>query len=177
MYKRATRPLTHSQPHTRPQNLCIGRMYDHHLLDMAELGVEQFRPMVDFEGIAGGSAAESKPCLLFEGAEWESVPELKVRARRSLKWRARVRSSPTLPLISNLSPHTLTAPLALTGAALDFCRLFPAAHGRCDLLHWHRARALLLDDGHARLPAPLSGATPRPPPPSQLAPPVSLAPL
>ena len=75
-------PASSERVHTccpgRLQNLCLGRMHDHHLLDMAELGVEQFRPMADFPGIAGGSAAESKPCLLFEGAEWESVPELKV---------------------------------------------------------------------------------------------------
>jgi len=45
---------------------------------MVELAVEQFRPIADFQGIAGGSAAESKPCLLFEGAEWEHSPDLQV---------------------------------------------------------------------------------------------------
>ena len=57
-------------------------MYDHHLLDMAELAVAEFRPMLDFSDIAGGSAAESKPCLLFEGAEWEHEPNL--QALRSI---------------------------------------------------------------------------------------------
>jgi ribosome production factor 2 len=62
----------------RRQNLVFGRMYDHHLLDMAELGIEAFRPMVEFAGINGGCAAESKPCLLFEGAEWEHSADLQV---------------------------------------------------------------------------------------------------
>jgi len=71
---------THSKK--RPQNLCVGRMFDHHLLDVAELAIEEFHPMAEFTGTAGGSAAESKPCLLFEGPEWEHSPYL--QALRSI---------------------------------------------------------------------------------------------
>lgn len=55
-------------------------MFDHHLLDMVELGIERFTPMVEFHSVAGGSAAEAKPCLLFEGAEWDHSPDLQARS-------------------------------------------------------------------------------------------------
>jgi len=65
---------THSKK--RPQNLVVGRMYDHHLLDMVELAIDSFHPIAEFAGINGGCAAESKPCLLFEGDEWEHSADL-----------------------------------------------------------------------------------------------------
>ena len=64
---------THSKK--RPNNLVLGRMFDHHILDMVELGIDKFKSMAEFAaesaGLAGGCAAESKPCLLFQGAEWD----------------------------------------------------------------------------------------------------------
>ena len=49
----------------RPHNIIIGRMYDYQLLDMVELGLENFKSLQDFKNskIASGS----KPCLLFAG--------------------------------------------------------------------------------------------------------------
>ena len=49
----------------RPHNLILGRMYDYQLLDMMELGLENFKSLQDFKNskIASGT----KPCLLFAG--------------------------------------------------------------------------------------------------------------
>ena len=43
----------------------MGRMYDYQLLDMVELGLENFKSLQDFKNskIASGS----KPCLMFAG--------------------------------------------------------------------------------------------------------------
>jgi len=49
----------------RPQNLVLGRMFDHHLLDMMELGVTNAKSLHDFKNAK--VAASSKPCLLFTG--------------------------------------------------------------------------------------------------------------
>ncbi|XP_022252018.1 ribosome production factor 2 homolog isoform X2 [Limulus polyphemus] len=57
----------------RPHNLIIGRMYDYHVLDMLELGVESFQPLAEFEGpkIPVGT----KPVLLFAGETFETEPD------------------------------------------------------------------------------------------------------
>jgi len=65
---------THSKK--RPNNLVLGRMFDHHILDMVELGIDQYAPMGSFPGAGGGSTSESKPCLVFSGAEWAHSAEL-----------------------------------------------------------------------------------------------------
>jgi len=49
----------------RPHNLIMGRMYDHHLLDMVELGVDAFTPLHEFK--TSKVATGSKPCLVFSG--------------------------------------------------------------------------------------------------------------
>jgi len=49
----------------RPNNLIIGRMFDYHMLDMVELGVESFIPLQDFK--TAKVASGSKPCLMFAG--------------------------------------------------------------------------------------------------------------
>ncbi len=55
----------------RPDNLILGRLYDGHILDMIELGVEQFRTMHDIS--LGGMTKKvgSKPGLLFIGDHWD----------------------------------------------------------------------------------------------------------
>lgn len=65
---------THSKK--RPHNLVLGRMFDHRILDMVEFGVDNFKSMAEFAATADASAAggctpEAKPCLVFQGAEWE----------------------------------------------------------------------------------------------------------
>ena len=61
---------THSKK--RPHNLVIGRLFDHRILDMYELGVDSFKGMAEFAAdIKGGTTTDCKPCLLFSGDQWE----------------------------------------------------------------------------------------------------------
>lgn len=62
---------THSKK--RPNNLVVGRTYNGHLLDMFELGMEDFKALEDFKGpkIPVGT----KPMLIFAG-EFEQSKEL-----------------------------------------------------------------------------------------------------
>lgn len=62
----------------RPHNLIWGRLYDFHLYDMVELGVETFKSMKEFGSAGTGSTAGSKPCLSFLGEGFEKIPELKL---------------------------------------------------------------------------------------------------
>lgn len=48
----------------------VGRLFDHHVLDMAELGVLKFVSWTQFK--AGGCVLGSKPCLLFTGDCFET---------------------------------------------------------------------------------------------------------
>jgi len=54
----------------RPQNLILGRMFNHQLLDMIELGVDNIRLMSDVKGTT--AALGSKPCLSFSGQGFEN---------------------------------------------------------------------------------------------------------
>lgn len=55
----------------RPQNLILGRMFDGHVLDVMELGVENYISVVDLT-CKSKKAIGSKPCFLFTGSEWDS---------------------------------------------------------------------------------------------------------
>ncbi|KAK3445544.1 hypothetical protein EUGRSUZ_A01543 [Eucalyptus grandis] len=62
----------------RPDNLIIGRMYDHHIYDLVEVGVENFKSMESFvydKKLAPKMG--SKPFIAFIGEGFESVEELK----------------------------------------------------------------------------------------------------
>ncbi|KAL3686711.1 hypothetical protein R1sor_013020 [Riccia sorocarpa] len=66
---------THSKK--RPNNLVIGRMYGHRVLDMIELGIEKYKSITELGG--GRKSAPqvgSKPCFAFLGEAFESKPEL-----------------------------------------------------------------------------------------------------
>ncbi|EFN68775.1 Brix domain-containing protein 1-like protein [Camponotus floridanus] len=54
----------------RPNNLVMGRMYDHMLLDMIEFGIENYKGLKDFkvEKVSLGI----KPLLIFNGEVFES---------------------------------------------------------------------------------------------------------
>ena len=52
----------------RPHNLTLGRMFDYRLLDMVELGVDAFEPIAAF---TRARKLGSRPCVIFEGSEWE----------------------------------------------------------------------------------------------------------
>lgn len=62
----------------RPDNLVIGRTYDHHIYDLVEVGVENFKSMNTFtydKNIAPRMG--TKPLMTFIGEGFESVDELK----------------------------------------------------------------------------------------------------
>ncbi|XP_071548316.1 ribosome production factor 2 homolog isoform X1 [Panulirus ornatus] len=62
---------THSKK--RPNNIILGRMFDHHLLDMVELGIENYKGLNEFKNAKISSG--TKPCLVFCGTDFEDVAE------------------------------------------------------------------------------------------------------
>jgi len=62
---------THSKK--RPHNLILGRMFDHHLLDMFELGIEDFKGLADFQNAKISTG--TKPCMVFCGTAFEDENE------------------------------------------------------------------------------------------------------
>lgn len=67
----------------KPHNLVLGRMFDGHLLDMIELGIneETFKSLSDFQNTKVDSG--TKPCLLFSGEAFEQDPTM-IRAKSLL---------------------------------------------------------------------------------------------
>ncbi|KAK0584470.1 hypothetical protein LWI29_013778 [Acer saccharum] len=62
----------------RPDNLVIGRTYDHHIYDLVEVGVENFKPISSFTYDKKlGPQVGSKPFICFIGEGFENVEELK----------------------------------------------------------------------------------------------------
>ncbi|KAL2323133.1 hypothetical protein Fmac_027512 [Flemingia macrophylla] len=62
----------------RPDNLVLGRTYDHHIYDLVEVGVENFKPMEFFSYDKKLAPMEgSKPFIVFIGEGFEAVEELK----------------------------------------------------------------------------------------------------
>lgn len=57
----------------RPDNLILGRMYEHELLDMVELGIKQYKGLQDFKNDKIGTCV--KPCLVFNGPKWGQTEE------------------------------------------------------------------------------------------------------
>jgi len=66
----------------RPHNLIVGRMFDYHMLDMVELGIESYKPLKDFKTTKVASG--SKPCLLFEGDAFSDPANLEGQRLKSL---------------------------------------------------------------------------------------------
>uniref|UniRef100_A0A7S0V4Q9 Ribosome production factor 2 homolog n=1 Tax=Polytomella parva TaxID=51329 RepID=A0A7S0V4Q9_9CHLO len=61
----------------RPHNLTLGRVFDFHLYDALELGVDDLKTITDF-GRAGTKAQlGNKPLIAFVGEKFESVPVMK----------------------------------------------------------------------------------------------------
>jgi len=61
----------------RPNNLVLGRLFDHHLLDMYELGIEDYKSIHEFANKKGGSLSSnaygSKPCFIFQGQDFNTT--------------------------------------------------------------------------------------------------------
>eukprot|EP00088_Acartia_fossae_P016109 TRINITY_DN18982_c0_g1_i2.p1 TRINITY_DN18982_c0_g1~~TRINITY_DN18982_c0_g1_i2.p1 ORF type:complete len:328 (-),score=70.56 TRINITY_DN18982_c0_g1_i2:129-1112(-) len=66
----------------RPNNLILGRMFDNHLLDMIELGVDSFTALKEFKN--SKVTAGSKPCLLFAGEPFADTTNLEMQRLKSL---------------------------------------------------------------------------------------------
>ncbi|KAL7096683.1 hypothetical protein ACP275_10G094800 [Erythranthe tilingii] len=62
----------------RPNNLVLGRTYDHHIYDLVELGIENFKSMQSFSyDKKFAPQMGSKPFFAFIGEAFETVDELK----------------------------------------------------------------------------------------------------
>jgi len=60
---------THSKK--RPHNLIIGRCFDNQVMDMVELGITDFTPIISFAVNSNAMALGSKPCFIFRGTDFE----------------------------------------------------------------------------------------------------------
>lgn len=56
----------------RPNNLVMGRTFDHQILDMVELGIHRFKSIQDYGGSVPKKRVGSKPLMLFLGDMWEN---------------------------------------------------------------------------------------------------------
>lgn len=61
----------------RPNNLIMGRTFDHSVLDMAELGILRFKSVHDFPGTVPKKRIGSKPMMLFCGDIWMQQSDYK----------------------------------------------------------------------------------------------------
>ncbi|CAE7865713.1 unnamed protein product [Symbiodinium microadriaticum] len=62
----------------RPARLILGRLFDGHLLDMQEFGVEDYKSMSTFRGSGATDAMTGvKPLVVFQGAGFENDEHLK----------------------------------------------------------------------------------------------------
>jgi len=66
----------------RPHNMIMGRMYDHHLLDMVELGLDSFTPLKEFK--TAKVAVGSKPALIFHGDPFSDPANPEMQRLKSL---------------------------------------------------------------------------------------------
>eukprot|EP00536_Pseudo-nitzschia_multiseries_P007085 jgi/Psemu1/286881/fgenesh1_pg.160_\ len=55
----------------RPNNLVMGRTFDHQILDMVELGVLRYKSIQDYGGSVPKKRIGSKPLMLFLGDMWQ----------------------------------------------------------------------------------------------------------
>ena len=50
-----------------------GRMFNHQVLDMFELGADNYKSFESFKNAK--TTMGNKPCLIFNGGEWDGAPE------------------------------------------------------------------------------------------------------
>jgi ribosome production factor 2 len=55
----------------RPNNLVLGRTFDHQILDMIEVGVLRYKSIQDYGGSVPKKRIGSKPLMLFSGDLWQ----------------------------------------------------------------------------------------------------------
>jgi len=66
----------------RPHNMVIGRMYDYHLLDMIELGLDSYTPLKDFK--TAKVSAGTKPALVFHGDPFNDPANAEMQRLKNL---------------------------------------------------------------------------------------------
>ncbi|MDA9097603.1 hypothetical protein N9L76_01570 [bacterium] len=62
----------------RPDCLTVGRFFDYHLFDMAELLVTNYKGINAFGNVGSETVLGSKPCMVFLGDKFETDPALKL---------------------------------------------------------------------------------------------------
>ncbi|KAH7728754.1 brix domain-containing protein 1 [Aphelenchoides avenae] len=68
----------------RPNTLIFGRMFDYHVLDMAEMHIENYVPARDFK--TPKPTLGSKPCLVLQGTAFESDDTMKRIGNLMVDW-------------------------------------------------------------------------------------------
>eukprot|EP00959_Pyramimonas_sp_CCMP1952_P459514 9478361-Pyramimonas_sp.AAC.1 len=61
----------------RPHNIVLGRMFDYHLYDQLEIGVENIKTIQEFGSAAAGASCGTKPLIIFMGEKFETQSEFK----------------------------------------------------------------------------------------------------
>ncbi|KAJ5074501.1 brix domain containing protein [Anaeramoeba ignava] len=90
----------------RPNNLIFGRLFDYHVIEMMEFQVEDYKSISEFEGQKCQN--ESKPCLIFNGEEFEHKFEYqKFRNMMIDLYRGKVVSSLNLAAIDKIFSFTI----------------------------------------------------------------------
>ncbi|KAJ3262261.1 hypothetical protein HK103_002674 [Boothiomyces macroporosus] len=64
---------THSKK--RPHNLTIVRMFDYQMMDMIELGIENYKGLKEFKNIK--ASLGNRPLILFNGENWDANDDLR----------------------------------------------------------------------------------------------------
>lgn len=59
----------------RPNNLIFGRLFDYQILDMIEVGIENYKPLDSFR--EEKPPVGHKPLMLFQGADFQTKEEYK----------------------------------------------------------------------------------------------------
>lgn len=59
----------------RPDNVILGRLYEHEVLDMVELAIKDFQGLNEFKNEKIGPHV--KPCVIFNGYKWKLTEELR----------------------------------------------------------------------------------------------------
>lgn len=100
----------------RPFRLILGRLFDGHLLDMQEFGVQDYKGISSFPRTVAESSLGSKPLVVFQGASFETDERMKRVKSLLLDWFSGPR--PEKILLSGLDQVVVcSAPESTAGSA------------------------------------------------------------
>jgi len=63
----------------RPHNLVLGRLFDHHVMDMIEVGITNYKPRIDFKA-SKSPMLGSKPCFTIIGPLFQTETNYSIAA-------------------------------------------------------------------------------------------------